>query len=271
MALIIKGDEKLFSTTAKLEQIFLLRDEDTGDSRLQVTKEYIRKGYKFTVENSQSELCCLQVLSGEGYCESKKISNTDILFISHDHKTVFVAKADTVILKTTVKDFKRFEKLSNQPSKGIRVINWHDEPVLQSEHDARQRIYIATKNLWGTFAVKGEIIIYPPNTEAPPHFHVGAEHFQYVLSGEGLAVFEDRTVNLQAGDLVYNFENEIHSFKNKSNERFTFVEFFVPGDCETIWTTTEKICTWNPTNKNLKGYQPTRYIPKHIHGEKVDI
>ena len=254
-----------------MEQIFLLRDEDTGDSRLQVTKEYIRKGYKFTVENSQSELCCLQVLSGEGYCENHYVCKTHFLFVSHNFKTVFTANEDTVILKTVVKDFKRYEQLGNEPARGIRLIDWHDEPVLQSEHDARQRVYIATKNLLGTYAIKGEIIIYPPRTKAPLHYHVGAEHFQYILSGECLATLDGKHLTLKAGDLVYNFENEIHSFENISQEPFTFVEFFVPGDCETIWTTTRNVCTWSPTNKNLNGSDPKRYIPKHVHGEKIDI
>ena len=38
--------------------------------------------------------------------------------------------------------------------------------MLDSEYDARKRIYLVTPNLFGTKAVKGEMIIYPPGTAA---------------------------------------------------------------------------------------------------------
>jgi quercetin dioxygenase-like cupin family protein len=271
MALIIKGGNPAANKDVNFAHVILLKEEETGNSRLNVCTEYIRKGSKVSIENSNSEISCIQILSGEGYCENHYVCKTHFLFVSHNFKTVFTANEDTVILKTVVKDFKRYEQLGNEPARGIRLIDWHDEPVLQSEHDARQRVYIATKNLLGTYAIKGEIIIYPPRTKAPLHYHVGAEHFQYILSGECLATLDGKHLTLKAGDLVYNFENEIHSFENISQEPFTFVEFFVPGDCETIWTTTRNVCTWSPTNKNLNGSDPKRYIPKHVHGEKIDI
>jgi len=42
-----------------------------------------------------------------------------------------------------------------------------------------------TPKLFGTKAVKGEMIIYPPGMAAANHHHVGAEHFMYVLRGRG--------------------------------------------------------------------------------------
>jgi hypothetical protein len=44
---------------------------------------------------------------------------------------------------------------------GFRAVDWTREPVLDSEHDARKRIYLVTPKLFGTKAVKGEMIIYP--------------------------------------------------------------------------------------------------------------
>ena len=188
MALIIKGGNPVANKDGNFAHVVLLKEEETGNSRLNVSTEYIRKGSKASLENSNSEISCVQILLGDGYCENNYVSKTHVLFVSHNFKTVFTANEDTVILKTVVKDFKRYEQFNNEPSRGIRVINWHDEPVLQSEHDARQRVYIATKNLLGTYAIKGEIIIYPPRTKAPLHYHVGAGHAASTVERGGILV-----------------------------------------------------------------------------------
>ncbi len=133
------------------------------------------------------------------------------------------------------------------------------------------RIYIATKNLWGLDAVKGEIIIYPKNAKAPAHHHVGAEHFQFVLAGAGIALVNGKEIKVQAGDLIYNYENEIHWFKNSNSEAFSFAEFFVPGVYKTIWAKKENVCTWSPTGRNVEGSKPTREIKRHRSDEKVEI
>ena len=88
----------------------------------------------------------------------------------------------------------------------------------------------------GTQAFKGEMITYPPGAAAPEHHHVGAEHFQYVISGQGTAILDGKAVRLGVGDLVYNYEYEPHSFINDTDDDFVFVEFFVPGPCDTIWS-----------------------------------
>ena len=63
---------------------------------------------------------------------------------------------------------------TNRPR--FRVVDWTREPAPASQHDARKRIYVATPKLFGTKAIKGEMIIYPPGTRASNHHHEGAEH-----------------------------------------------------------------------------------------------
>ena len=66
----------------------------------------------------------------------------------------------------------------------VQTTDWSREPVLQSEHDARTRIYLATRTLTGTSAYRGEMIRYTPGTEAPePITMKGLNTFQYVLRG----------------------------------------------------------------------------------------
>jgi hypothetical protein len=77
-----------------------------------------------------------------------------------------------------VPDAKRFDDAIADMPTILNCLNWTREPVPQSEHDARKRVYTATLALAGTKAFKREMITYPPGTAAPEHHQVGAEHFQ---------------------------------------------------------------------------------------------
>ncbi len=82
--------------------------------------------------------------------------------------------------------------------------------MLNSEHDARKRIYLVTPKLFGTKAVKGEMIIYPPGTAAANHHHEGAEHFMYVLRGRGTVYANEKPFPVRKGDVIYYPDRERH-------------------------------------------------------------
>jgi quercetin dioxygenase-like cupin family protein len=148
----------------------------------------------------------------------------------------------------------------------LKVVDWRREPVLASEHDARKRIYIATPKLFGTHAVKGEIIIYPPGTAAAEHHHVGADHFMFFLKGRGTTYAEGRPIPVREGDLVYYPDLEKHWLQADPDSEMMFAEFFVPGVFETVWVQEAIACTWNPTGKDIAGDAPVRDIARHRHG-----
>ncbi|MEZ5116352.1 MAG: cupin domain-containing protein [Candidatus Nanopelagicales bacterium] len=152
------------------------------------------------------------------------------------------------------------------PAGAASFRDWTTEPVMASEHDARSRIYLASKGLWGTDAVAGELIVYPPDCAGAAHHHEGAEHFQYVLSGSGTAVLEGEEAPLAAGDLLYNLENEIHWFRT-GDEEMRFVEFFVPGRNRTVWVPGVNACGWKPTGLDSRGREPARELAYHLHGQ----
>ena len=72
----------------------------------------------------------------------------------------------------------RFDPAFSKNPPGFRIVEWSEEPLLDSTHDPRKRIYFVTPQLFATKAVSGEMIIYPPNTVASNHYHEDAEHFQ---------------------------------------------------------------------------------------------
>jgi mannose-6-phosphate isomerase-like protein (cupin superfamily) len=145
----------------------------------------------------------------------------------------------------------------------FRSVDWTREPVLDSEHDARKRIYVVTPKLFGTRALKGEMIIYPPGTQASNHHHEGAEHFMYVTGGRGTAFANECPLPVRKGDLIYYADRERHYLKNDGTEDMIFVEFFVPGVYKTVWVPGAPVCTWTPTGRSISGEKPAREIGRH--------
>jgi quercetin dioxygenase-like cupin family protein len=151
--------------------------------------------------------------------------------------------------------------IENPPA--FRVVDWTREPVLDSEHDARKRIYLVTPKLFGTKAVKGELIIYPPGTAAANHHHEGAEHFMYVLRGRGTVYANEKPYRVRKGDVIYYPDRERHYLEAAADEELVFAEFFAPGEFKTIWVDESQICTWRPTGRDIRGRAPAREIKAH--------
>ena len=59
----------------------------------------------------------------------------------------------------------------------------------------------------------------------------------------------------------------ILAFINESDAEAVFVEFFVPGPCETVWSPGANVCAWLPTGIDSEGRKPAREIAYHIHGQ----
>lgn len=175
-----------------------------------------------------------------------------------------------VVLYAGVPNADRFDPDFEQSSLEFRCVDWRAEPVLDSEHDARTRIYLVTPTLFGTKAVKGEMIIYPPGTQASNHHHEGAGHFQYIIGGSGTVLLSEEPHPISAGDTLYNYEFERHNFINDGDEELIFVEYFVPAECTTVWTNPELVCAWLPTGKNIDGGEPSRSIAAHSSAETVN-
>lgn len=145
----------------------------------------------------------------------------------------------------------------------FRLADWTREPVLDSEHDARKRIYMVTPKLFGTKAVKGEMIIYPPGTAAANHHHEGAEHFMYVLRGSGTVFANEKPFPVKQGDVIHYPDRERHYLIADKDGEMAFVEFFAPAEHKTVWVNEAEICTWNPTGRDIRGRPPVREIKGH--------
>ncbi|HSQ03149.1 MAG TPA: cupin domain-containing protein [Burkholderiales bacterium] len=205
----------------------------------------------------------------EGACtlqdgkSERVLSEAHTGFFAPGYRGALKSGADTILLYVEVPDAIRFDASLAGRAPEALVVDWTREPVLQSQHDARKRIYVATPKLFGTTAFKAEVIVYPPGTSGSNHHHVGCEHFKYIISGKGTGYTNEEPHGLAAGDLVYHYDLERHYSHTEGSEVLRFIEFFVPGKFETVWVDESRVCAWLPSGKNIQGGKPVREIKAH--------
>lgn len=265
MAFIVRRGDNSFSEPAPgVRRRGVIDPGFLPDDRLRVKVLEMADGAAWTVVAEQRSLVWLQVLSGTVDVDGESRDRGWIVMGTCGREFPLEAVGPAVVLVCHVPNAADYDPAL---TRGIRSdVEWTREPVLSSEHDTRQRIYLASPSLWGTDAVKGEMIIYPPGSSGAAHHHEGAEHFQFMLSGTLVADLAGTEHELRAGDLLYNLEHEVHAFRNDSEDEAVFVEFFVPGQNTTVWVPGANACAWNPTGQDIEGRVPVRDIPSHVHG-----
>jgi quercetin dioxygenase-like cupin family protein len=214
-----------------------------------------------------TSLAWLQVLEGEAVLEGEsnrdELSNAHVAFLPPRFSARLSSVCGAVFLYGEIPDAARLDPDFEQSPPPFRLADWTREPVLDSEHDARKRIYLVTPKLFGTKAVKGEMIIYPPGTAAANHHHEGAEHFMYVLRGRGTVYANEQPFPVRQGDVIYYPERERHYLEAAPDEELVFAEFFAPAEYTTVWVDESQICTWLPTGRDIRGRTPAREIKAH--------
>ena len=236
-----------------------------SDDRMTVEILRLAADAELKVSASHDELVWFQVLSGVVDVDHERTGTEFVVMISGGEACALSAEGEAELMVVRVPKAASYDGIV---ADGLRRrVDWSTEPVLDSEHDTRRRIYLASTGLWGTEAVKGEMIFYPPGSSGAAHHHEGAEHFQFVTAGAGTALLDGHPVSLQSGDLLYNLENEIHAFENTSDEEFVFVEFFVPGASRTVWVPGANACGWTPRPTDVRGRRAARTLDYHVHGQ----
>jgi quercetin dioxygenase-like cupin family protein len=237
------------------------------DTNVLLERILLAPGASIELHTRGSDIGWLQVLEGAATLTHgngvAELGSTALAFLPTAFEARVSSRSGAVLLRAQVPDAARFDPALRESPPPLKVVDWTREPVLASEHDARKRIYVATPKLFGTKAIKGEMIIYPPGTQAADHHHDGAEHFMYVLQGRGMAYADDQPIPVRKGDLIYYGECERHHLKSEGDEDMVFVEFFVPGQYKTVWSPGASVCTWNPTGRTISGAAPAREIKGH--------
>lgn len=252
--------------TAALRQRLLTEASVPGTGIL-LDRLTVAAGGEAALSVPSTSAAWLQGLAGEASLshggESAVLSDAHVVFLPPGFAGTLQAAAGATFLYGEIPDAARLDSgfAHNPPS--FRLADWTREPVLDSEHDARKRIYLVTPKLFGTKAVKGEMIIYPPGTAAANHHHEGAEHFMYVLRGSGAVYASEKPYPVRAGDVIYYPDRERHYLEAAKDDELVFAEFFSPAEFRTIWVNPAEVCTWQPTGRDIRGRQPAREIKGH--------
>ena len=224
-------------------------------------------GSAYPLNVDEAALAWFQVLSGaltlsDGGSQ-RSIDSSQVVFLPPGFTGKIASETGAIILFAVLPDAARFDPGFDKAAMPLRIVDWTREPLLLSEYDARKRIYLVTPKLFGTKAIKGEMIIYPPGTEAANHHHEGAAHFMYVLAGAGTCFASEELFAVREGDVIYYPDRERHYLKSDPAEELRFVEFFVPGQYKTVWAPGASVCTWTPTGANIRGDKAARDIQAH--------
>ena len=252
----------------------LITPERVGNDCIALDRWTLDAGSRLDFEVEDTDLAWFQLLEGSAVLDGsegrRRLDTSHVVFLPPGFSGNLATDDGAAVLYGAVPDAKRFDAAFETAPPGFRCVSWREEPMLDSEHDARKRIYLVTPTLFGTRAVKGEMIVYPPGTQASNHHHEGAEHFQYIISGSATALLSEKPHPIRAGDTLYNYEFERHNFINDGDEDLVFVEYFVPAECRTVWVNPELVCAWLPTGRNIDGGQPSRDIRAHSSAETVN-
>lgn len=223
-------------------------------------------GATVRLDVSSNNLAWFQMLEGEAtlsHGQRHDLSEAHVAFLPPGFQATLSTGTGAALLYAEIPDAGRFDATLAYDPPRCRVVDWTREPVLDSKHDARKRIYLVTPKLFGTTAIKGEMIIYPPATMAANHHHEGAEHFMYILRGRGTVYANEQPHPVRRGDVVYYPDRERHFLSAANDEEMRFAEFFVPGEFKTVWVDETQVCTWLPTGRDIRGGTPAREIAAH--------
>ncbi|RAI35834.1 cupin domain-containing protein [Rhodoplanes serenus] len=254
----------------------LLDPTRVPDVRFTLDRLTLAPGASVRLAVDDDALAWFQMLDGRATLsfgdDTASVETTHIGLLPPGFDGTLASEGGATLLRAVVPDAVTLDPavVANPPP--FRLVDWREEPLLKSEHDARQRIYIVTPKMFGVRAIRGEMIIYPPGTECPVHHHEGGAHFMYFLTGNGTCwAGADQVMAVEPGDLVYYHDREPHWVKGGDAGDMIFSEFFVPSAVATVWADPSKICTWVPLGVNHRGGAPSRTIERHAHGPTAEV
>ncbi|MGA2566301.1 MAG: cupin domain-containing protein [Pseudolabrys sp.] len=249
----------------------LLTEERVSGTRILLDRQTLAPGGAASLTVPAYGLAWFQVLEGEAMLAHgggrETLTDAHVVFLPPGYSITLSSRGGAILVYGEIPDAVSLDPALTKTPPAFRVVDWTREPVLDSEHDARKRIYLVTPKLFGTKAVKGEMIIYPPGTAAANHHHVGAEHFMYVLRGRGTVYANEQPFAVRKGDVIYYPDLERHYLEAAPDEELVFAEFFTPGEFKTVWVDESRICTWRPTGRDIRGQAPAREIKAHSSAE----
>src|ERR1017187_2871415 len=167
----------------------LLTEERVSGTRILLDRLTLAPGGEARLAVPAQGLAWFQMLQGEAVLahDGERLALTDahVAFLPPSYAATISSRRGAVLLYGEIPDAASLDSGLAKNPPGFCAVAWPREPVLDSEHDARKRIYMVTPNVFGTKAVKGERSSYPPGTAPPNHQRGGAQQFRGGRRGRG--------------------------------------------------------------------------------------
>ena len=212
----------------------LLTEERISGTRILLDRLTVAPGGTARLTVPAQGLAWFQMLDGEAVLAHgggrEVLTDAHVVFLPPGYVATLSSSGGAILLYGEIPDAARLDPALTKNPPAFSVVDWTREPVLDSEHDARKRIYLVTPKLFGTKAVKGEMIIYPPGTQAANHHHVGTEHFMYVLRGRGTVYANEQPFPVGRGDVIYYPNLERHYLEARPTRNWCSRNFSRPAN-----------------------------------------
>jgi quercetin dioxygenase-like cupin family protein len=102
-------------------------------------------------------------------------------------------------------------------------------PAIEGAKGVHKQIPLSRKD--GAPAFSFRVFTIEPGGHTPYHRHK-FEHMNYVISGQGILVAEDREHALKQGDFALVLAGEKHQYRNSSDEQVLIIICAVPREYE---------------------------------------
>ena len=200
-------------------------------------------------------LAWLQLLEGEAMLTAvyrDQLSDTHSALLPPGfNATLTTDKRGACLLYAELPDAGRLDPGFSTERPLFTVLDWTREPVLKSQHDARKRVALVSKELCRTDAIRIHMVIYPPGSAGLDCHHEGADTAMYIVSGHGTAWGTAGSFSVQQCDLLYVPEREKHHLQAADSSDMRFLTFYVPGKVKTVWTDPSKVSRWVSTGLDI--------------------
>jgi quercetin dioxygenase-like cupin family protein len=81
-----------------------------------------------------------------------------------------------------------------------------------------------------------QVIIIPPNSQIPDHYHKTSREFYIVLGGESTIKVDNTERVLRPGDMLFTEPGDVHRLRNDSENEFELLVFKTnAGKDDTFW------------------------------------
>jgi len=237
----------------------LITEQRVKDTRVRIDRLTLAPGATLKLELSAKSLAWLHMLEGEAAMTAHNytdpMSDRHSAFLPPGINTTLSTVKGTSFLYAEVPDVGGVDPgFATEPGL-YTILDWTRELVFVCKQDARKRVALVSWELCRSKAMRVAMVIHPVGIAAPNYHHEGAETFIYVLSGQGAAWVDQRSIAVRQHDLIHIPDRTRYYLQAAANSGMRFLTLQVPGEFKTVWADPKAASAWRSTNLDINGFR----------------